>query len=53
VKRHGWGAKYTGREVEGVGQAAEGPAKSAWESLKGGAQDFGHSVKNFFTRLFN
>jgi len=47
------GAKYTGEKLKESGEAAEVPAKSAWAKVKGGAQDFGHSVKNFFTRLFN
>jgi len=46
------GAKYTGEKLKESGQAAEAPAKSAWEKVKGGARDFGHSVKSFFTRLF-
>ena len=45
------GARYTGEKLKESGQAAEAPAKSAWEKVKGGARDFGHSVKNFFTRL--
>jgi hypothetical protein len=47
------GAKYTGEKLKESGEAAEAPAKSAWGKVKGGAQDFGHSVKNFFVRLFN
>jgi hypothetical protein len=47
------GAKYTGDKLKESGEAAEPPAKSAWEKVKGGATDFGHSVKNFFTRLFS
>jgi hypothetical protein len=47
------GAKYTGEKLKESGQAAEAPAKSAWEKVKGGAQDFGRSVKNFFTKLFS
>jgi len=46
------GAKYTGEKIKESGQAAEPPARSAWEKVKGGAQDFGHSLKNFFTKLF-
>jgi type IV secretory pathway TrbL component len=47
------GAKYTGEKLKESGQAAEPQARSAWDKVKGGAQDFGHSVKNFFTKLFD
>src|SRR5262245_29808084 len=47
------GAKYTGDKLKESGQAAEPATKSAWDKVKGGASDFGHGVKNFFTRLFN
>ena len=47
------GAKYTGEKLKESGHAAEAPAKSSWQKVKGGAQDFGRSVKNFFTRLFS
>ena len=47
------GAKYTGQKLRESGEAAEAPSKSAWKKVKDGAQDFGHGVKNFFTRLFN
>src|SRR5262249_13362747 len=47
------GAKYTGDKLKESGQAAEPTAKNAWEHVKSGATDFGHSVKNFFTKLFN
>jgi len=47
------GAKYTGEKLKESGEAAEAPAKNAWEKVTGRAQDFGHSVKNFFARLFN
>ena len=46
------GAKYTGEKLEEAGKAAEPEAKSAWEKVKGGASDFGRSVKDFFSRLF-
>lgn len=46
------GAKFSGEKLKEAGQAAEKPAKSSWESLKGGAVAFGHSVRDFFTRLF-
>src|SRR4029450_8692952 len=36
-----------------AGKSAEPPAKSAWQHTKEGATNFGHSVKNFFTRLFS
>lgn len=45
------GAKYTGEKFKESGKAAEPEAKSAWSNLKGSARSFGHSVKNFFTRL--
>lgn len=47
------GAKYTGEKLKESGKAAEPQAKSSWDSVKDGAVSFGHSVKNFFTRLFN
>ncbi len=47
------GAKFTGEKLKESGGAAEPSAKSAWDKVKDGANDFGHSVKNFFARLFN
>ena len=47
------GAKYTGEKFKEAGKSAEPPAKSAWQHTKEGATSFGHSVKNFFTRLFS
>ena len=47
------GAKYTGEKLKESGQAAEPQAKSAWGHVRDGAVDFGHSVKRFFTRLFD
>lgn len=47
------GAKFTGEKLKESGKAAEPEAKSAWQNVKGGATSFGHSVKNFFTRLFS
>ena len=47
------GAKYTGEKLKESGKAAEPQAKSAWTHVTEGATAFGHSVKNFFTRLFN
>jgi hypothetical protein len=47
------GAKYTGEKLKESGKAAEPEAKSAWNHVTEGATNFGHSVKNFFTRLFN
>jgi hypothetical protein len=47
------GAKYSGEKIKEGGQAAEPRAKSAWENVRDGAVDFGHSVKNFFTRTFS
>jgi len=46
------GAKYTGEKLKESGKAAEPQAKSAWGHVTEGAYAFGHSVKNFFTRLF-
>ena len=46
------GAKYSGEKLKESGKAAEPKAKSAWESVRDGTVDFGHSVKNFFSRLF-
>ncbi|HUF93440.1 MAG TPA: hypothetical protein VMR23_13755 [Candidatus Limnocylindria bacterium] len=46
------GAKYTGEKLKESGKAAEPQAKSAWGHVRDGASAFGHSVKNFFTRLF-
>jgi gas vesicle protein len=46
------GAKYTGEKLKESGKAAEPEARSAWSNVKEGASSFGHSVKNFFTRLF-
>ena len=46
------GAKYTGEKFKESGKAAEPEAKSSWGSFKDSANFFGHSVKNFFTRLF-
>jgi hypothetical protein len=47
------GAKYTGEKFKESGKAAEPEAKSAWNSARDGAVAFGHSVKNFFARLFS
>lgn len=47
------GAKYTGEKLKESGKAAEPEAKNAWTSARDGAVSFGHSVKNFFQRLFN
>ena len=46
------GAKFTGEKLKESGQAAEPQAKSAWTNARDGAIAFGHSVKNFFHRLF-
>lgn len=46
------GAKLTGEKLKESGKAAEPQAKSAWSNVRTGAVDFGHSVKNFFSRLF-
>ena len=46
------GAKYTGEKLKEAGKAAEPEAKSTGRNIRDGAVAFGHSVKNFFTRLF-
>jgi hypothetical protein len=46
------GSKFTGEKLKESGKAAEPGAKSAWQNVKEGATNFGHSVKRFFTRLF-
>ena len=46
------GAKYTGERFKEAGKAAEPEANRTGRSLRDGAVSFGHSVKNFFTRLF-
>ena len=46
------GAKYSGEKLKQSGKAAEPKGKSAWDSVRDGTVDFGHSVKNFFTNLF-
>jgi hypothetical protein len=47
------GAKYTGEKFKESGKAAEPEARSAWQHTRDGAVAFGHSVRNFFTRLFS
>ena len=47
------GAKYTGEKFKEAGKAAEPSAKSSWQHVKEGASSFGHSVKSFFTKLFD
>jgi hypothetical protein len=47
------GAKFTGEKLKESGKAAEPQAKNAWGNVRAGAVDFGHSVKNFFSRLFS
>ena len=46
------GAKYTGEKFRESGEAAEPPARSSWEKVKGSAYDVGQSVRIFFSRLF-
>jgi hypothetical protein len=46
------GAKFTGEKLKESGKAAEPQAKSAWANTRDGAVAFGHSVRNFFHRLF-
>ena len=47
------GAKFTGEKFNDAGKAAEPPAKSTWDNVKGGTSSFGSTVKNFFTGLFS
>jgi len=47
------GAEMAGEKIKEAGRAAEPEAKSAWTRTKEGAVSFGHSVKNFFTNLFD
>jgi hypothetical protein len=47
------GAETAGEKIKEAGRAAEPEAKSAWTKTKEGAVSFGHSVKNFFTHLFD
>lgn len=46
------GAETAGEKIKEAGRAAEPEAKSAWTRTKEGAVSFGHSVKSFFTNLF-
>ena len=46
------GAETAGNKIKEAGRAAEPEAKSAWSRTKEGAVSFGHSVKSFFTSLF-
>ena len=46
------GAETAGERDQGGGTGAEPEAKSAWTRTKEGAVSFGHSVKSFFTNLF-
>jgi hypothetical protein len=46
------GAEVAGDKIKEAGEAAKPAAKSAWGSVRDGAVSFGHSVKTFFTRLF-
>jgi len=46
------GAETAGDRIKEAGRAAEPEAKSAWTRTKEGAVSFGHSVKGFFTNLF-
>ncbi|HKW95213.1 MAG TPA: hypothetical protein VJX92_25235 [Methylomirabilota bacterium] len=47
------GAETAGDKIKEAGRAAEPEAKSAWTRTKEGAVSFGHSVKSFFTNLFD
>ena len=53
-RQHGRrGREVHRREAQGVGQGGRAQAKSSWTSFKESANSFGHSVKNFFTTLFD
>jgi hypothetical protein len=47
------GARFTGEKLKESGQAAEPPARTAWQRVKAGAHHFGQSVRNFFSTLFS
>lgn len=47
------GAETAGEKIKEAGRTAEPEAASAWTKTKEGAVSFGHSVKNFFTSLFD
>ena len=47
------GAKYGGDRVKEAGQAAERPARTAWDNARDGAIGVGQLVKGFFTSLFS
>jgi hypothetical protein len=49
----GIGTTVVGGEIEGAEKAAEPEAKRVWSKAKDGAVSVGHSVKNFFPKLFN
>lgn len=46
------GSKYTGEKLKESGKAAEPEARRSWNRVREGAVAFGHSVKSFFSRLF-
>ncbi|HYB69653.1 MAG TPA: hypothetical protein VEH80_03230 [Candidatus Bathyarchaeia archaeon] len=46
------GAETAGEKIKEAGRAAEPEAKSAWTKTQEAAVSFGHSVKTFFTKLF-
>jgi hypothetical protein len=45
------GAKTAGEKITTAENAAEPAAKRAWSQATNAAVSFGHSVRNFFTRL--
>lgn len=47
------GAKFTGEKFKEAGKTAEPKAKGAWQHVKEGANAFGETVKDFFTKLFS
>jgi hypothetical protein len=47
------GAETAGERMKEAGRAAEPEAKSAWTKTKEAAVSVGHSVRDFFTTLFD
>jgi hypothetical protein len=47
------GAKTAGHEVKEAAKETSAGVKKGWHEFKQSAADFGRSVKNFFSRLWN
>ncbi len=47
------GAKFTGEKFKDAGRAAKPEAKRTGEGFRDGFVSFGHSVRDFFVRLFS